>query len=352
MNLDFKTLVILIPGFPESEEDSTCLPIQQLFVLSLKKLYPGLNITIFSFQYPYHTKKYEWFGIPVIPFSGKNKGGLLRWLLRKKIYTELLKLHQANAISGILSFWCTECALVGNKFAGRQGIRHICWIRGQDARKGNRYVKKINPQPADLAVLSDFLQEEFEKNYSIRPAHVIPPGIDIKKYALNKLPRDLDILAAGSLISLKQYSLFPEIIFELKKNIPSIKAMLCGKGPEQKNLELKIKKFGLEKNIVLTGELPYPDILRLMQQSRLFLHPSSYEGFSGVCLEALHAGAHVISFCKAMNHEIEHWHIVESKEKMIHKALEILQNTGTKFTSVTPYTAEDSAIKMMQLFTR
>ena len=37
------------------------------------------------------------------------------------------------------------------------------------------------------------------------------------------------------------------------------------------------------------------------------------------CLEALYAGCHVISFCKPMNTDFEHWHIVNTEEDMIKK---------------------------------
>src|SRR3954467_13662077 len=78
-------LIILSPGFPESEADSTCLPMQQEFVRALKKLYPALDIVVLTFQYPYHNKRYKWFDVEVIPFGGRNKGGLQKLLLRNKI---------------------------------------------------------------------------------------------------------------------------------------------------------------------------------------------------------------------------------------------------------------------------
>ena len=151
------TLVVLIPGFPESEADSTCLPVQQTFILSLKKQYPQLEIIILSFQYPYHTKNYTWFDIPVIPFSGRNKGGIKKLLVRKKIKTVLKEIHSTKKITGILSFWCTECAFVGKSFAEKYSIKHFSWICGQDARKINHYIKKLKPVPAELIALSVFL---------------------------------------------------------------------------------------------------------------------------------------------------------------------------------------------------
>src|SRR5689334_21339215 len=123
-----KTLVILTPGFPASESDSTCLPMQQYFVKTLKQLYPGLNIVVLSFQYPYHKEVFHWFDIRVIPFNGRNKGGLTRLLLRKEINATLKEILKTNQIMGLLSFWSNECGWIGKKFGDKYGIKHYCWI--------------------------------------------------------------------------------------------------------------------------------------------------------------------------------------------------------------------------------
>ena len=64
-----------------------------------------------------------------------------------------------------------------------------------------------------------------------------------------------------------------------------------------------------------------------MQRSRVFLHPSSYEGFSGVCLEAIYAGARVISFTRPMKKDIEGWKVAASLSEMTQMAEEFLLST-------------------------
>ena len=123
MNSENNTLVILTPGFPGSEADTTCLPMQQHLIRTLQANYPALKIIVLSFQYPYHTKKYTWFGIDVVPFSGRNKGGLQRLMRQKKIIKALKAIHQTNKITGLLSFWYGECALVGKRFADKKDRR-------------------------------------------------------------------------------------------------------------------------------------------------------------------------------------------------------------------------------------
>lgn len=350
MNKDKKTLVILTPGFAKDETDSTCLPLQQQLVKTLKEINPQLNIIILSFQYPYHTEKYRWLNTMVLPFNGRNKGGLPRLLLRRKLNTALKKIHTQTPIDGLLSFWYGECALVGHRFADTHGLQHFCWILGQDAKKENSYPRRASLRPGELIALSDFLQTEFERNHGIKPGYLIPAGIDAKQFNATNQERNIDILGVGSLIPLKQYDLFIEAVADIKKQLPAVKAVLIGNGPEMERLKDLIKKSELETTITVTGELSYTEVLQWMQRAKLLLHPSSYEGFSGVCLEALYAGSHVISFCKAMNQEIEHWHIVKSKEEMKEKAISILKHPATIYKRVTFASMEDIAKKMMGLF--
>ncbi|HMI77744.1 MAG TPA: glycosyltransferase family 4 protein, partial [Ferruginibacter sp.] len=293
MNSEHDTLVILTPGFPESEADTTCLPMQQQLVRNIKETYPNLEIIVLSFQYPYFIKTYKWFDTTVMSFDGRNKGGIARLLRRRKLMGALNVINQKTKIKGILSFWYGECAWIGKQFADKNNIKHYCWILGQDAKKGNKYIKYAKLKGNQLIALSDFLQDEFEKNYGTTPEFVIPPGIDAKQFAHPIKEKDIDIIAAGSLIPLKQYEIFIEVIAEIKEQVPGIKAMLIGEGPQKNKLQTLIAAHGLESNIILAGELPHPEVLQCMQRGKVFLHPSSYEGFGVVCIEALYAGCQV-----------------------------------------------------------
>ena len=91
-----KTLIILSPGFAASEEDTTCLPPQQVFVRAMNKNYPSLQIIILAFQYPYFKKKYKWFGNEIISFNGANKRKFSRVLLWMRVHWVLKKLNKTK----------------------------------------------------------------------------------------------------------------------------------------------------------------------------------------------------------------------------------------------------------------
>lgn len=344
-----QTLVILTPGFPKDETDSTCLPLQQSLIQTISKNYPTIKLIVLSFQYPFTESLYTWNGIRVKSFGGKNKPGILRWRLWQKIKTELRLIHEQNKIVGILSFWCGECALLGSRFAAKHQLIHRCWILGQDAKATNKYVSRIKPEKNELIALSDFIASEMEKNHEIRPFTIIPPGIDPGMFPSNGSEKTIDILGAGSLIPLKRFDLFVELVADIRKEIPRLRVAICGEGPERKKLEEQINLLGLKEIIILTGELPHIELLKLMQQTKIFLHTSSYEGFGMVCLEALYAKTKVISFVKPMHEPVQNWIIADTKETMLRTILNLLK-TATSYESVLPYKIEDCSKKIVSLF--
>lgn len=350
MNDARDTLLILSPGFPANESDTNCLPAQQALVRSLSRCFPGTAIRIITFQYPYRQSQYLWHGIPVTALGGGNRGGLWRLNTWIRAWRAMRKTLRQQPVGGILSFWIGECSLTGHFFARRHRIRHASWILGQDARKPNPYLTWFRPRPGSLVAMSDFLARQFHAAHGIRPAHIVPNGIDPSLFPAAHVPRNIDILGAGSLIGLKRFDLFIHVAGELSRQLPGLTVTLCGDGPEKKQLETLARQQQPAPGIHFAGELPHSKMPALMQASRLFLHTSSYEGFSGACLEALYAGAHVVSFCRPQDAWIRHWHIVDSIEEMIAVCLLLLQDTTLDHTPVLPYHMDDSARQIMEVF--
>jgi glycosyltransferase involved in cell wall biosynthesis len=344
------TLVILSPGFPENEADSTCVPAQQVFVRNLKENFPALQLIVLTFQYPYVSSEYQWNGVTVISFGGKNKGGLYRFINWVRVWFKLRVLKRKYNLIGLLSFWMGECTLIASRFARRNKLKYYSWVLGQDAKKWNKYFDYINPKAGSLIALSDFIGEEFERNYKIKPDHVIPVGIDPEMFGPPAAKRDIDILGAGSLIPLKQYFLLVNIVGVLRETHPDIKAIICGNGPEMESLGTMIKNLGLENNITLIGEQPHDEVLNMMGRSRIFVHTSAYEGFGVVCPEALYAGAHVVSFVRPMMATIPHWHYAYEQDDMLKIVRGLLGNPELDHSRVSTYLVKDNTKAMMKLY--
>lgn len=343
------SFIILSPGFAVDESDTSCLPLQQAVVKELRKQYPRLRIIVLALQYPFKKESYHWFGCEVISFNGKEKGGLSRLHIWWKVWRTLRRLHQTTRIRGLFSFWYGECYFLGHHFAKRKGLQHYGWILGQDAKANNPYTRRVQPQAEEMIALSDFLQDEFERNYNVRPEHLITPGVDRSLFSDRSLSKEIDIMAAGSLIPLKQYDLLIEVVAEIKNQRPTLTALLAGDGPQRSSLQQQVDNAGLQQALELTGKLSYPEVLKKIQQAKIFLHTSSYEGFGCVCLEALAAGASVISFTQPMKELPVDWHVVKTKEEMISLALQLLNNTPVA-TTLEGYMIEETVLQIGSLY--
>jgi hypothetical protein len=67
-------------------------------------------------------------------------------------------------------------------------------------------------------------------------------------------------------------------------------------------------------------------------------------------MEALYAGAMVISFHKPMAAWINHWYIVHDKKEMASKVMEILNDPETDYRPILPYPVSESVRAVMKLF--
>lgn len=350
MILKTKTLIILIPGFPADERDSTCLPFPQTFVKHLKRLNPDLNIKVLTFQYPFFEAVYEWHGVEVHAFNGRNSGGLSRLLLWRRIWRRLKKIFHQEEILGILSFWMGETALIANYAAKKYGIRSFTWLMGRDAGKNNRYIFMTRMKSESIIALSDFLADEYYRNYKLKPAITIPPGIDVASFSTMPVEKKIDILGVGSLIPLKQFDQIISLVASLADSHPGIRAVICGGGPELRKLQQLILDLHLTNQIELTGELDHDKVLELMRETRMLVHPSAYEGFGVVFLEALYAGAQVLSYCKPMHVNFAHHHIVKTIDEMKIKLTELLDDHRLNQDPVLIYPIEDSCKKILALY--
>jgi glycosyltransferase involved in cell wall biosynthesis len=99
------------------------------------------------------------------------------------------------------------------------------------------------------------------------------------------------ILAAGRLIRQKGFDLLIEAFRRLGDG--DARLIIVGSGPEAAALARQVGETGLADRIVLTGY--QPDIRPLLDEARLFVLPSRFEGYGAVIIEALGTGRPVIA---------------------------------------------------------
>jgi glycosyltransferase involved in cell wall biosynthesis len=308
-------VLLLTPGFPKDENDFLCVPPVQDFLLKYKEIYPQTKFTVIAFQYPYEKRDYNWNGIKVYPICGNNSA-----IRKLNVWKEVIKtsnsIHKKFPFSSIHSLWFGECALVGNHLSKRFGCNHICTLMGQDVRSSNYYLRFINKDKIKIISLSQNQSTEFNRITNRKVDGEIFWGIDEQIFDSNET-REIDLLAIGSLISLKNYSLYIKVIAEVVKSFPDVVCKLVGDGPELTMLKDLSTRYKINKNIEFTGLLSRKDIFKLMRQSKIFVHPSKFEGSGFVFAEALSYGMNIVSFNVGYAKQSEKWFIAQDDIEFI-----------------------------------
>lgn len=105
-----------------------------------------------------------------------------------------------------------------------------------------------------------------------------------------------DIIYVGRLIRHKHVDLLIEAVAQLQVELPHIRCMIVGGGPEENKLRELVKERGLEKNVIITGRLESSDdVYAYMKASKIFVSPSTREGFGITILEAFACGLSVVT---------------------------------------------------------
>ena len=105
-----------------------------------------------------------------------------------------------------------------------------------------------------------------------------------------------DVIFAGRLMSYKNVDVLIKSIKLIKEKNPEIKSLIIGDGPEKKRFEALTQKLNLGKNIKFLGFLENnDDVYAMMRSSKVFVLPSTREGFGIVVIEANACGIPVIT---------------------------------------------------------
>jgi glycosyltransferase involved in cell wall biosynthesis len=163
-----------------------------------------------------------------------------------------------------------------------------------------------------IIVLSEFLKEQLNKNYSIpeKKLTVINPGCSEIFTPQNK--------ESSENILTKKYKIQDEYILHvgaihIRKNIeklicafkqinvvnPTIKLVFVGKyDGKRKNYYMKlrqlIQRLGISDSVIFTGTVDYYDMPFFYSKAKCLVNLSKYEGYPLSCLEAMSCDAPVI----------------------------------------------------------
>ena len=129
------------------------------------------------------------------------------------------------------------------------------------------------------------------------PLSLISNGIDYYKIAAIKpAATSPDVLFAGRLLAHKHVDLLVRAVALLKKDFPTISCTIIGEGPEHQRIAALIRELGLGEHIHMLGFLEsHDDVYAYMKSARVFVLPSSREGFGITVLEAYACGTPAVT---------------------------------------------------------
>jgi glycosyltransferase involved in cell wall biosynthesis len=136
-----------------------------------------------------------------------------------------------------------------------------------------------------------------------KSVQVLPSGIDWQEIMqVEPSAKQSDIIYVGRLVEHKNVDLLIKALKIVKADLPNVKSMIVGDGPEMGRLKSLVQELELGKNVEFCGFLEdYNDALSLMKSSRIFATPSTREGFGMAALEANACGLPVVTVKHRMN---------------------------------------------------
>jgi glycosyltransferase involved in cell wall biosynthesis len=209
---------------------------------------------------------------------------------------------------------------------------------GQDAKKGNWYANILPLKKMKIISLSENHQQIFLKNYHTE-TDCITFGIS-REEEIKTPKKNIDIIGIGSLIPIKNYSLFIDVIFEIKKKQP-IKAIIIGEGVEHELLNEKIKALKLENEIELKGRQDHSQVMSYLAQSKVLLHTSYFEGAGFIFSEAFLQKTMVVSRPVGCIYLGENSHIGHNLEELI-KGCELMLKKTFNTQCSNPFLIENT----------
>lgn len=115
---------------------------------------------------------------------------------------------------------------------------------------------------------------------------VIPNGADVKLFTPDlAVAKDIDVLFCGRIEFRKGSRAMVELCRKLIEKKPDIRIAIVGYGDDDAWVNAALSSYG--ENVLLTGKVPFSEMIGYYNRSRVYASTSYYEGLPGTCLEAM-----------------------------------------------------------------
>lgn len=227
---------------------------------------------------------------------------------------QLILFYRKNQIDTVV-FSASQDVKVGSISAKLAGVKNIVYLRGLavpvKASFMNRLIFKsmLTHIVANSEETKKHVLKDLGKYINTEKVYVIYHGIEVHDVNTSRKIKEIEkqghgiILGnAGRLTPQKGQDKLIEIAKKIKEQNVEFTLFIAGTGELEDSLKVKIKEYGLEKEVILLGFVK--DMEAFMNSIDVFLLTSVWEGFGYVLVEAMLKSSPVVAFNMTSNPEI------------------------------------------------
>ena len=130
---------------------------------------------------------------------------------------------------------------------------------------------------------------------TLKEPSVLYNGVDLNVCKPGKKSPSPMVLYLGRLTNLKSIPVFIHAAERILSDLPTVKFVIAGDGPDRTNLMKLVKKLGLEHAISFKGRVSEGEKVALYQRAWVFVNPSLIEGWGITTIEANACGTPVVA---------------------------------------------------------
>lgn len=230
-------------------------------------------------------------GIPLLRFIHPRATSL--WRAMKRANADIYYQRTASFHTGLVSFFCKQ----NGKKMLFSAASDSDFIPGQQLVKYKRDVLlyEWGLKHANAIVTQSPRQQKLcKKNYNRESVYI---RSCYEPYSCNECDdKRIDVLWVGTIKPLKQ----PELFIKLAQRLPEFRFRMAGGPPNANNHDAyycKIKEqAAIVPNLEFMGFIPFAEIRKHFDETRLLVNTSEFEGFPNTFLQAWVRGIPAISF--------------------------------------------------------
>lgn len=233
------------------------------------------------------------------------------FLAMEFIYT--IQVARREEIDVLHTHWIVPQGLIGAVCGRLLHLPHVLSVHGTDVNLAAKsrvlgWVTKFVTQNCDKILTNSTYTRKIL--LSIDPSledkiEVIPMGVDVEKFRSaqsenhRQRPGVTTVLYIGRLIDWKGLEYLIEAFAIVSRQVPGVKLVIGGEGPEEVRLRQQVKRLGLDESVLFAGLIESQDLSTYYREAAVFVLPSvqiegQTEGLGVVLLEAMACGTPVV----------------------------------------------------------